>query len=141
MATRARKKRSPIEITLGELSESVSALNAIVGMELPARQAFLFARAIRAINSELKTYNETLDSLREKYLVQRDQWQDPDKPEWKTESGEMEFSSEAKALNDTVVALPIQKLAISQLEGHKVQPMTLANLLWLIDEDQGESSS
>jgi hypothetical protein len=138
MATRNRKKRSPdetIEVTLGELNDSVPALNAIIGMELPARLAFLFARVVQLINDELKTYNETLESLREKHLVPRDQWQEPNMPEWKTEKGATEFRTEADDLNGTVVSLPFQKLGISQLDGQNVQPVHLANLLWLIDED------
>jgi hypothetical protein len=138
MATRNRKKGSPneiIEVTLGELNDSVPALNAIIGMELPARPAFLFARVARLINNELKPYNETLKSLREKYLVPRDQWQDPKVPEWKTENGATEFGTEVEDLNGTVVSLPLQKLGISQLDGQNVQPVHLANLLWLIDED------
>ena len=131
----AKSRKTSIEVTLGELNNSVPALQAIVGMKLDARQAFLFARAVQVINDELKTYNETLASLREKYLVPQDQWKDPNKPEWKTENGAEDFASEAKALNDTVVTLPIRKLGISQLDGHAIQPAHLVNLFWLIDED------
>jgi hypothetical protein len=131
----AKSRKTSIEVTLGELNNSVPALQAIVGMELPARPAFLLARATRIINEELEVYNETLASLREKHLIPRDKWADPQKPEWKTASAEKDFSKEAKALNDTVVTLPIEKFGISQLEGQKVQPVHLVNLMWLFDED------
>jgi len=131
----AKSRKTSIEVTLGELNNSVPALQAIVGMELDARQAFLFARVVRAINDELKTYNETLASLREKYLIPQSEWEYPNKPEWKDETGAEDFAREAKALNDTVVTLPIRKLGISQLDGHEIQPMHLVNLFWLIDED------
>jgi hypothetical protein len=131
----AKSRKTSVEVTLGELNASVPALQAIVGMELAARQAFLFARAVRVFNGELDTYNETLQNLRGKYLIPRDQWKDPGKPEWKTAGAEKDFSTEAKALNDTVVTLPIEKFGISQLDGQKVQPVHLVNLLWLFDED------
>jgi hypothetical protein len=131
----AKSRKTSIEVTLGELNDSVFALNAIIGLELPARQSFLLARAVRAINEDLKTYNETLQGLREKCLISRDKWADPNKPEWKTASAEKDFSTEAKALNDTVVTLPIRKLGISQLEGQKLKPAHLVNLMWLFDED------
>lgn len=130
-----KKKIDSIEITLGELNDSVFALNAIIGMELPARPAFLLARATRIINGELEVYNETLANLREKYLIPRDKWERLDKPEWKTAGAEQNFATEAKALNGTVVTLPIEKFGISHFDVQKLKPAHLVNLMWLFDED------
>ena len=123
-------KEATIQVSLAELVNSQSALQSLAGQVMPAPVAFKLSKIIKAVNSELKTCDETRLKLCEQYGTlneKTNQFEFPSKT--KRESLENEYAELVK----TEVTIQGERLSLDRLSNLSISAGDILALSWLIE--------
>lgn len=118
-----------MKVTLAQVQNSITALGWIMTQQMPATDAFAFARLVREVNAELKLLGETRNQLAAQY---GGEWKEG---EWKfaDSAKEKEFDAEiVKLLEAAEVELNVKPMRIDQFP-EKMSPLHAFALDWLIE--------
>ena len=126
-----------IEATVGEIVESISALQKLINKPLKTKVAFQVARISREIDKEFNVFQESKKTLIEKYGE-------------RNESGELittiegnytipkenieSFNNEMKDILEEVVQLNANKIKLDDLDGETFTPIEIHPLEIFIEE-------
>lgn len=123
--------KKDIKIRLRHIVGSVNSLRELSTKELPAKVSYRLARSMRAIDSEIEIYQDTLNQLREKYV--NNPHARGEKADWKTDTSEDEFVEEANELLQEKVTISIDQIKASEL-GTDVKPGVLVDCYYLFED-------
>ena len=123
-----------MQISLGELQNSLAALQELVKNKFAARTAYRLGRVIKVAEVEIA-------ALRTAHfeLVQRLGEQETDSENWTVLTANLEqFRRELEELLAEQITLPGDPLQIGQLGECQLEPAGLAVLDWLIVDEESE---
>jgi len=123
-----------MRLKLEEAVRAAQSLPIILDREIPAREAFLFARLSAQLSQELKIFEETRFKLIEKYgerddngnLIQEDNHYKISDPE--------AFQKEYNELLNHEIEVTFDPIDISRLDGINFKPRDLINLSVLLKD-------
>lgn len=140
-------KDGVVPVTLGQLLQSIGALNYLTAQALAASVSFRIGRMLKAINGELEQYELSRKTLCERFSnknaegkaimlnaknepIEEGQQGRYDIPKEKME----EFEKELTELSAVEVELPGQQIHVSDLGSVNIAPAHLMILDWMIAE-------
>lgn len=125
-----RRKEQFVKIKLSQLVSSAESLGRLGGQPLPARQAFLLGKTLKAVNSELESYNATRLETCKRFGTEDKKKGQFEIPEENLEA----FNKEFQDLLNTEVELNVDKLKLADLGNANLSGSDVVVLDWLIEE-------
>jgi len=115
-----------MKIKLSQIVNSVESLNKIVEIKLPVKVAYKVNRLINKINPELKTYNESRETLVKEYGDEQEDgsWKvvDPVKLN--------EFAIKLTELLEVEIEVEFEKIKIEDLGEALIEPKNMVDFLF-----------
>ena len=115
-----------MKVKLAQVVGSVEPLGKLMSNPMPAATAFRCAKVLKAVQSELETYDEARKTLIEKYG--EDGEMKPESKDWD------KFIKEMNTLLDEEINVNGKKIKADSLSKIEVAPTDLLSLDWLIKE-------
>lgn len=115
-----------MKVQLAQVVGSVEPLGTLMSNPMPAATAFRCAKVLKAVQSELESYDEARKALIEKYG--EDGEIKPESKDWD------KFIEEMNALMNEEISLSIKKIDADSLSKVEIAPTDLVQLDWLIKE-------
>lgn len=124
-----------MKIQLGKIVNSKDALGRLLGEKFPVKTAYIIQKNFRAVESELKSYEEQRSKLIvEKYGVQEINAEGEKTESWKVPDDRMiSFSREMSELFSVELELPLMKVKLP--DTCEISPSDIYLLDWMIDFD------
>lgn len=120
-------KSASLTVSLREIVEGMPALNTLSVQPLDTKTAYRISRVLRAVNDEMKLFEEQRVALLDKFGTKGDGQYSFETPEARED-----FEREYKELLSVEVELHIASIKVDELTGIKIAPADLAALDWLI---------
>jgi hypothetical protein len=114
-----------IKLTIGELLDSVSAMQALLEVPMPAATAFKVKMIAKQMNEAIEPAREAIEERRQEYIDDENQLKPDKREEWEAEIEEL--------VTDEIV-LRGETVNISALGTAEIRPTVLFALDWLIND-------
>jgi hypothetical protein len=117
-----------VSIRMSELREITGSLSKVLSQDLPIKQAYRMSKMAKAINSELKEFNEMREKLIRKYGERDEQGNISVKEKAN------EFNEEFQPLLEEEIELSLIPIDLNEIQNVKLSPIDIANLEPFLDE-------
>jgi hypothetical protein len=122
-----------ITITIKEMIEVITPLNALIKRDLPVKTSYHIAKLARKMNSELDTFNAQVDSLRVKHNIKDAAPEDMDSEEFKER--EAEYHKEFDELMEVTIDVDMRPFKLSEFGNVDLPPQDLYGFLPFIEDE------
>ena len=127
---RHKENNNHMEISFGQLAGGSQAIAILNSQPLRGRQAALLSRIVRALEPELKTYNDSRTAIFEKY----GDWDAEHKSITIREAEQEVANRELKELWDTSISVNVKLLPLDLLDNVEISAEQFATVEWLFEE-------
>lgn len=114
------------KLKLGEIVNSVEALNELIKIKMPVKASYAITRTIKSLSSVLETYNEKRDELMKEFGTPVE---GKDGNYTFSKENSQKFTDEIKKLLEVEEDINIHKLKVEDFGDTKIEPKLLVDFL------------